>query len=137
MTKPRLLYQIARQCYLKKIPVIPTLISKLIRLIFSAEIPAACEIRAGADFAHAALGCCINEKVIIGENTLIMQNVTLGSRGKGGAPTIGKNCFIGVGAVVLGNIHIGDNSKIGANAVVLSDVPPNTTVVGVPAKPIR
>ena len=59
-----------------------------------------------------------------------------GVKGRYG-PNIGRNCIIGAGAVILGDITIGDNVKIGANAVVLKDVPANCTVVGVPAKIVK
>lgn len=63
---------------------------------------------------------------------MIYQNVTIGSGVNG--PRIGKNCLLGAGCCVLGDITIGDNVKVGANAVVLKDVPSNCTVVGVPAQ---
>lgn len=73
---------------------------------------------------------------MIGENTAIYQNVTIGGRGRSGCPVIGKNVFIGAGAVIMGGITIGDNARIGANAVVIHDVPDNSTAVGVPARNI-
>ena len=76
---------------------------------------------------------------MVGKNTLIYQNVTLGRIGLDNqdAPVIGDNCVIGAGACILGKIHIGDNVKIGANAVVTKDIPDNCTAVGVPAKVIH
>jgi len=79
----------------------------------------------------------IGETSIIGDGVLLYQGVTLGGTGleKGKRhPTIGNNVVIGAGAKVLGNITVGDNSYIGANAVVIKDVPPNSTVVGIPGK---
>ena len=70
----------------------------------------------------------------LGDNTTIYQHVTIGNAN---GPKIGKNCVIGSGACILGDIRIGDNCNIGANAVVLKDVPSNTTAVGVPAKLIQ
>lgn len=69
----------------------------------------------------------------IGENCYIFQQVTIGNTNDSDSPTIGNNVQISSGAKVLGNIKIGDNCRVGANAVVLKDVPPNCTVVGVPA----
>jgi serine O-acetyltransferase len=69
----------------------------------------------------------------IGQNCWINQQVTIGYTNMTDTPTIGDNVQITAGAKVFGNIHIGDNSVIGANAVVFKDVPPNCTVVGVPA----
>lgn len=70
----------------------------------------------------------------------MFHQVTLGGTGheKGKRhPTIGNKVTIATGAKILGNIKIGDNSKVGANAVVLNDVPPNATVVGIPAKIVK
>ena len=74
---------------------------------------------------------------MLGGGTIIYQNVTLGGLKGHYGPTIGRNCVIGSGAVILGEVKIGDNVKIGANAVVLKDVPDNCTVVGVPAKIVK
>ena len=77
---------------------------------------------------------------MIKDNVTIFQNVTLGGRGNSKGkrhPTIEEGCLIGAGAKILGNITIGKNSKVGANAVVLHNVPSNTTVVGIPAKVIK
>jgi len=90
-------------------------------------------------FIDHGTGTVIGEKAIIGDNVTMFHNVTLGGIGdeKGKRhPTVGNNVFIGTGATLLGNITIGDNVKIGANAVVLKDMPSNSTVVGMPAKAI-
>jgi len=100
------------------------------------------EIHPGAQigkrfFIDHGMGVVIGETAIIGDDVLLYQGVTLGGtgleRGKR-HPTIGNNVVIGTGAKVLGNITVGDNSYIGANAVVIKDVPPNSTVVGVPGR---
>lgn len=88
-------------------------------------------------FIDHGMGVVIGETAIIGDDVLLYQGVTLGGTGleKGKRhPTIGNNVVIGGGAKVLGNITVGDNSYIGANSVVIKDVPPNSTVVGVPGK---
>jgi serine O-acetyltransferase len=88
-------------------------------------------------FIDHGLGVVVGETTIIGNDVLLYQGVTLGGTGimKGKRhPTVGNNVVIGTGAKVLGNIIIGDNSYIGANAVVIKDVPPNSTVVGVPGR---
>jgi serine O-acetyltransferase len=75
----------------------------------------------------------IGETAIVGDNVLLYQGVTLGGTGKETGkrhPTLGNNVVVGAGAKILGNITIGDNSYIGANAVVIKDVPSNSTVVG-------
>jgi len=100
------------------------------------------EIHPGAVIGHElfidhGMGVVIGETAVIGDNVTLYQGVTLGGTGKEKGkrhPTVGNNVVIGTGAKVLGNITIGDNSYIGANAVVIKDVPPNSTVVGVPGR---
>lgn len=85
-------------------------------------------------------GVIIGETAIIGDNVTLYQGVTLGGTGKEHGkrhPTIGNNVMISAGAKVLGSFKIGDNSKIGAGSVVLSEVPPNSTVVGVPGRVVK
>ncbi|MDD4940183.1 MAG: serine O-acetyltransferase [Candidatus Omnitrophica bacterium] len=91
-------------------------------------------------FVDHGMGVVIGETVIIGDDVLLYQGATLGGTGlfKGKRhPTIGNNVVIGAGAKVLGDITVGDNSYIGSNAVVIKDVPPNSTVVGVPGRITR
>lgn len=85
---------------------------------------------------HKGFGVVLNARSRIGEGTVIQHSVTVGLIGDG-VPTIGKNCFIGAGAIIIGGITIGDNVKIGAGAVVNKDVPEGCTAVGVPAKVVR
>jgi len=82
----------------------------------------------------------IGETAIIGDNCTIYQGVTLGGTGKEKGkrhPTLGNNVMVGSGAKVLGPFTVGDNSKIAAGAVVLSEVPPDSTCVGVPARIVK
>lgn len=118
---------------------IKTLYRKFTRLFYSCEYTTNCYFEENVALSHNGLGCVLWAKKI-GGGTTIYQNVTLGA-GKGNGediwPTIGKNCKIYAGAVVIGNITIGDGAVIGANAVVTKDVPPNVVVAGVPAKIIK
>ena len=85
-------------------------------------------------------GIVIGETTEIGDDVLIYQGVTLGGTGKDTGkrhPTIGNNVMISAGAKVLGPIKVGDNARVAAGAVVLKEVPPNSTVVGVPAKVVK
>ena len=85
-------------------------------------------------------GVVIGETTEIGDDVLIYQGVTLGGTGKDTGkrhPTIGNNVMISAGAKVLGPFKIGDNSRVAAGAVVLAEVPPNSTVVGVPARVVK
>ena len=85
-------------------------------------------------------GVIIGETTVIGDNVTLYQGVTLGGTGKEQGkrhPTIGNNVMISAGAKVLGSFTVGENSKIGAGSVVLSEVPPNCTVVGVPGRVVK
>ena len=85
------------------------------------------------------MGVVIGETAEIGDDCYIYHQVTLGvARTSGGKrhPTIGNNVIIGAGAKVLGPITVGDNARVGSNSVVLESVPPDTTVVGMPARPV-
>lgn len=111
-------------------------------LSYFARLSTGIEIHPGAKigkrfFIDHGFGVVIGETAVIGNDVLLYQGSTLGGTGivKGKRhPTVGNNVVIGAGAKVLGNIIIGDNSYIGANAVVIKDVPPNSTVVGVPGR---
>ncbi|MCL2754850.1 MAG: serine O-acetyltransferase [Oscillospiraceae bacterium] len=88
-------------------------------------------------FIDHGSGVVIGETAVIGDNCTLYQGVTLGGTGKDSGkrhPTLGNNVMVGSGAKVLGPFTVGDNSKIAANAVVLSEVPPNSTAVGIPAR---
>lgn len=103
---------------------------------FSVDIHPACRIGQGLflDHAHALV---FGETAVIGDNVSILHSVTLGGTGKEDEdrhPKIGNGVLIGAGAKVLGNISIGACSRVAAGSVVLSDVPPKTTVAGVPAR---
>jgi serine O-acetyltransferase len=89
-------------------------------------------------FPHGVRSIFISGDALIGSNCIIFQQVTIGSNTipdskKLGAPTIGSNCFIGAGAMIIGNVRIGDNCRIGANTIVVEDVPDNCVVVGAKA----
>lgn len=109
-----------------------------VKVIGSADIPARCQIGKGLHLPHNGNGVIIHPNTVIGDFVTIVHQVTLGSNGVGnnGAPSIENHVYIGVGAKVLGRIHIGEGSRIGANAVVLKDVPPHSTAVGIPARVI-
>ncbi len=86
------------------------------------------------------MGIVIGETAEIGDDCLLYQGVTLGGTGKDKGkrhPTLGNNVMVGCGAKVLGPFRVGDNSRIASNAVVLREVPPDSTAVGIPAKIVR
>lgn len=135
------LYYLSRWLYLKNIPILPKLVYYYIRIVFACDVKYTADIGKNVGFFHNGLGVVIHKNAIIGDGTCLYQNVTIGGNGKAesdnGVPIIGKNVFIGAGAVILGPVKIGDNARIGANSVVLSDVLENSTVVGSPAKPVN
>lgn len=114
-------------------------VSQAARNATGIEIHPAAQIGKGLFIDH---GCAvvIGETAIIGDNCTIYQGVTLGGTGKHVGkrhPTIGNNVMVGAGAKVLGPVVVGDNSKIAAGAVVLKDIPDNSTAVGIPARIVR
>jgi serine O-acetyltransferase len=111
-------------------------ISQITRFFTGIEIHPGAKIGRKLFIDHG-MGVVIGETCEIGDNVTIYQGVTLGGTGKEKGkrhPTVGNNVIIASGAKVLGSFKIGDNSKIGAGSVVLQEVPPNSTVVGVPGK---
>jgi len=82
-------------------------------------------------------GVVIHEDAVIGDDCMIMQQVTIGMIGDGEVPTLGNNVYVGAGAKIIGKVRIGDGARIGANAVVTKDVPRGSTAVGIPAKIVR
>lgn len=115
------------------------LISQLGRSFTGIEIHPGAKIGTGLFIDHG-MGVVIGETAEIGNNVVLYHGVTLGGTGKHKGkrhPTIGNNVIIGTGAKILGPITIGDNSKIGANAVVLENIPANSTAVGIPAKVVN
>jgi len=132
-------YRVAHWFYNKKMFFIARYISQRARRITGVEIHPAAVIGNGVFIDHG-MGVVIGETTVIGDNCTIYQGVTLGGTGKDKGkrhPTIGNNVVIGSGAKVLGPFRVGDNSKIAANAVVLSEVPDNCTVVGVPGRIVK
>lgn len=132
----RLIHFLHAQLHL---PLIPRVLSQLVRFLTGIEIHPGAKIGAGFFIDHG-MGVVIGETAEIGENATLYQGVTLGGtgiqRGKR-HPTLGNNVVVGAGAKVLGSIKIGANVKIGAGSVVVHSVPDNCTVVGVPAEIVR
>jgi serine O-acetyltransferase len=91
-------------------------------------------------FIDHGMGVIIGETAVLGDDVLLYQGVTLGGTGNESGkrhPTLGDRVVVGAGAKVLGNIRIGSDTRVGANSVVLHDVPPHSTVVGIPGKVVR
>ena len=115
------------------------MVSQFARFMTGVEIHPGATIGRGLFIDHGS-GVVIGETAIIGDNCTIYQGVTLGGTGKDHGkrhPTLEDNVLIGSGAKVLGPFTVGANSRIAAGAVVLDEVPPNATAVGVPARVVR
>jgi len=134
-----LFHRIAHWFYQKGLRFIPRLISALGMFLTMIDIHPAAKFGRRVFIDHG-VGVVIGETAVIGDDVLIYQQVTLGGvstdQGKR-HPTIGNNVVIGAGSKILGNITIGENSKVGANSVVVKDVPPDSTAIGIPARVIR
>lgn len=134
-----LMYRVAHKLYEKKLYLPARMISQFARFLTGIEIHPGAKIGKGFFIDHGS-GVVIGETTEIGDNCLVYQGVTLGGTGKEKGkrhPTLGNNVMVGSGARVLGPFKVGDNAKIAANAVVLEEVPPNCTAVGVPARIVR
>jgi serine O-acetyltransferase len=132
------LYRLGNFAYNKNIPLLPPVCDLLIRLIHNCAVYSNTKIGAGTTFGYSGIGVVIHKKAVIGQNCVIGTNVTIGGRSKSkDVPVIGDDVYIATGAKVLGAIKIGNNCVIGANAVVITDIPDNSMVVGMPAKVIK
>lgn len=132
-------YALAHTIFNMHIPLLPRMISQTGRFFTGIEIHPGATIGPGLFIDHG-MGVVIGETSVIGDNVTLYQGVTLGGTGKEKGkrhPTLGNNVVVGSGAKILGDIIIGDNSYIGSNAVVIKDVPANSTVVGVPGRITR
>lgn len=134
-----LVYRIAFFLMQMHIPLLPDIFNKIfVRLLFGCYIGLGAKIGKGTVLGYGGLGVVIHHRTIIGKNVIIHPGVSIGgTSNKYEVPTIGDNCIISSGAKVIGPINIGNNCIVGANAVVLTDIPDNCIVVGVPAKIIK
>lgn len=132
-------YRLAHKLYLKKHYFLARYISQRAVRKTGIEIHPGATIGEGLFIDHGN-GVVIGETTIIGNNVTLYQGVTLGGTGKEQGkrhPTLEDNVMVSSGARVLGSFTVGENSKIGAGSVVLKEVPPNCTVVGVPGRIVK
>ena len=137
--KVMLHYRLAHKLYVKKHYFLARWVSQRGVRKTGIEIHPGAVIGKGFFIDHGN-GVIIGETAVIGDNVTLYQGVTLGGTGKEHGkrhPTVGNNVMISAGAKVLGSFKIGDNSKIGAGSVVLNEVPPGSTVVGVPGRVVE
>ncbi len=129
-------HRLAHFFYLKGFVLLPRLISSFSRFVTGIEIHPGATIGEGLFIDHGT-GIVIGETAELGKNVTLYQGVTLGGTGKEKGkrhPTIGNNVVVATGAKVLGSFKVGDHAKIGAGSVVLKEVPPYATVVGIPGR---
>jgi serine O-acetyltransferase len=134
-----IMHRIAHWFYSKRFFLLARFISQLNRFFTQIEIHPGAKIGEGFFIDHGA-GVVIGETAEIGDNVTLYQGVTLGGTGKEKGkrhPTVGNNVVISTGAKVLGSFKVGDNVRIGAGSVVLKEVPPDSTVVGVPGRVVK
>ncbi len=132
-------HKLSHWLYLKNFKLLARLVSQMTRFLTGIEIHPGATIGRRCFIDHG-MAVVIGETAEVGDDVTIYQAVTLGGTGKDVGkrhPTIGNNVVISSGAKVLGPFKVGDNSKIGAGSVVLEEIPPNCTVVGVPGKIVR
>ena len=133
------LHRISHGLWRLGLPLVPRLLSQLGRILTGVEIHPGARIGRSVFIDHG-MGVVVGETAVIGNNCLLYQGVTLGGTGKATGkrhPTLEDNVVVGAGAKVLGAITVGSNTRIGAGSVVLRDVAPNSTVVGIPGRVIH
>lgn len=133
------LHRVAHGLWRRRLYLLARILAHFSRFLTGIEIHPAARIGPGCFIDHG-MGVVIGETAEVGDNVTLYQGAVLGGRGteKGKRhPTIKDNVVIAAGAKILGSFTVGENSKIGAGAVVLNDVPPNCTVVGVPGRIVR
>ena len=129
-----LLHRVAHRLYKWGLPLFPRVLSQVSRFFTGIEIHPGATIGRRFFIDHGS-GVVIGETATVGDDVTIYQGVTLGGTGKRNGkrhPTLRNNVVVGAGAQILGNITVGENSRVGAGSVVLTDVPDNSTIVGVP-----
>jgi len=132
------LYHIGNYLYRHKIPLLPKLINIMIRLIHNSAVFSETDIGENTTFGYGGIGVVIHKRAKIGRDCKIGTSVTIGGKSQSvNVPTIGDNCFIATGAKILGDVTVGNNCVIGANCVVVTDIPDNCVVAGIPGKVIK
>lgn len=133
-----IVYKVGNFFYNYGFPLIPSLCNFFIRLIHNSAVHSQTSIGKGTVFGYGGIAIVIHKRAVIGRNCVIGSCVTIGGKSKSHAvPVIGDNVYIATGAKILGDVKVGNNCVIGANAVVVTSIPDNCLVVGVPAKIIR
>ena len=134
-----MMYRFAHFLHLHNYRLCARCVSQLARFLTGVEIHPAAELGAGVFIDHG-MGVVIGETTVIGDNCTLYQGVTLGGTGKDKGkrhPTLEEGVMVAAGAKILGPFTVGRHAKIGAGSVVLKEVPPSSTVVGIPGRVVR
>jgi len=134
-TASMILYRAMQWARHHRLPPLEMLLNRMNTICCNCIIGRGAEFGEGFVLIHAT-GIVINGQVVGGRNVLVEHQVTIGAEGRK-SPRLGDGVFVGAGAKIIGPITVGDHARVGANAVVVDDVPPHTTVVGIPARVVR
>jgi serine O-acetyltransferase len=132
------LHRVAHALYVRRLRFLARLVSQVSRFLTGIEIHPGARIGGGFFIDHG-MGVVIGETTEVGEDVTVYQGVTLGGTGKKDGkrhPTVGDRVIVGTDAQILGPLVVGDDAKIGAGSIVVRDVPPRSTVVGNPGRPV-
>lgn len=128
------IYRLSHLLHRLRVPFLPWLLKVVNRILFSVSLPASVKVGRKVTFGYQGLGIVVHKNAVLGSNVTISPNVVIGGRGGPGVPIIEDDVLIGAGACILGPVTVGRGARIGANSVVLTDVPPGVTVVGIPTR---
>ncbi|RKH71679.1 serine O-acetyltransferase [Corallococcus aberystwythensis] len=131
-------YRAAKRLQALQVPRLASMVATVGDRMHNSHVDTKALLHPTVELGYGGIGVIIAPGVEIGERSFISQNVSLEPLpGHTGAPRVGRDVYIGVGAQILGPVTIGDGAKIGANAIVMDDVAPGATVAGIPAKELK
>ena len=131
-------YRAARRLKTLGVPVLPDVVAAVGTRMHHCHVDLEARLHSSVELGYGGMGVVVAPGVEIGEKSFLSQNVTVEPKpGVAGAPRIGRNVYVGVGAKILGPVTVGDGAVIGANAVVTFDVAPGAVVAGIPGRDLK
>ncbi|WP_163995394.1 serine O-acetyltransferase [Pyxidicoccus caerfyrddinensis] len=131
-------YRAAKRLKTWRVPVLPDVVAAVGTRMHQCHVDLEAELHASVELGYGGMGVVVAPGVEIGEGSFLSQNVSVEPKpGVAGAPRIGRNVYVGVGAQILGPVTVGDGAVIGASAVVTADVAPGAVVAGIPARELK
>lgn len=131
-------YRAARRLKTLGVPVLPDVVAAVGTRMHHCHVDLEARLHSSVELGYGGMGVVVAPGVEIGEKSFLSQNVTVEPKpGVSGAPRIGRNVYVGVGAKILGPVTVGDGAVIGANAVVTADVAPGAVVAGIPGRELK